>query len=154
MLKAYGLERDLKITIPGLNGELLIIFLLQQAPKDGLKGGSNKALTQLKIVKKYSWAAPTRQAKGELEIRASCLCRRTWDVISWPFFASEDAQFICVPDVRGELRWKEVWQDGAAWDVWVIYALWVVFTPALIALFGKTFIIRRTFFTNNFSCTL
>lgn len=54
-----------------MNGELLIIFLLQQAPKDGLKGGSNKALTQLKIVRKYSWAAPTRQTKGELEIRAS-----------------------------------------------------------------------------------
>lgn len=76
MLKAYGLKKDLKITIPGLSGELLIIFLLQQAPKDGLKGGSNKVLIQLKIVRKYSWAAPTRQAKGELEIRASCLRRR------------------------------------------------------------------------------
>lgn len=52
MLKAYGLKKRLKITIPGLNGELLIIFLLQQAPKDGLKGGSSKALTQLKIVRK------------------------------------------------------------------------------------------------------
>lgn len=53
MLKAYVLKKHLKITIPGtIPGELLIIFLLQQAPKDGLKGGSNKTLTQLTIVRK------------------------------------------------------------------------------------------------------
>lgn len=72
MLKAYGLKRVLKITVPDLNGELLIIFLPQQAPKDGPKGGSNEALTQLQIVGNYSWAAPTCQAEGEPEIRASC----------------------------------------------------------------------------------
>lgn len=119
MLKVYGLKRDLEVTIPGLNGELLIIFLLQQAPRDCLKGRSHKALTQPKIVKKYSWAAATRQAKGELGIRASCLPRRSRDEISCPFFVSGDAQLVRVPDVRG---WK-VGQDGAAWDVWVIYTL-------------------------------
>jgi len=142
MLKAYGLKRGLKITIPGLNGELFVIFLLQQAPKDGPKGGRNKALAQLKIVRNHSGAAPTRRAKGELEIRASCLRRRTGVEISWPFFVSEDAQFICLPDARGELGWREVWQDGAAWDIWVSYTLEVAFTSALIALFGKAVVMN------------
>lgn len=77
------LKGTLKITIPGLN-ELLIILLLQQAPKDGLKGGSNRALTQLKIVRKHSWAAPTCQAKAGLETRRPCLLGRTRDQVSCP----------------------------------------------------------------------
>lgn len=39
------MKRILRSAMPGLSGELLITFLLQQAPKDGLEGGSSKALT-------------------------------------------------------------------------------------------------------------
>lgn len=74
--------------------------------------------------------------------------------MSWPLFVCGGMQLIHGPDARGQLEWKEVWQDGAAWDVWIIYTLWVALTPVLIAFFGKTFIVRRALFINTFSCTL
>lgn len=81
MLKVYGLKRDLEVTIPALNEELLIIFLLQQAPRDCLKGRSHKALTQPKIVKKpqlrccytsgkrENWESEHLVYPGELEMK-------------------------------------------------------------------------------------
>jgi len=71
ILRAYGLKR----ATPGLSGELLITFLLQQAPKDSLEGGSNKAPAQLRTGRQCSWAAAPCQAREEHEIRASCLQR-------------------------------------------------------------------------------
>lgn len=44
----YAVKRILKSAMPGLSGELLITFLLQQAPKDGLEGGNSKALPSWK----------------------------------------------------------------------------------------------------------
>lgn len=44
----YAVKRILKSAMPGLSGELLITFLLQQAPKDGLEGGNSKVLPSWK----------------------------------------------------------------------------------------------------------
>lgn len=123
----YAVKRILRSAMPGLSGELLITFLLQQAPKDGLEGGSSKALT--------SWKQADNTAGlllhvGQRENRKSEHAVYK-GALRWRFlvFVFGDAQFLYVHSLRGNL--KEVGQ--------------VAFAPMLTSAKQDNFVVKRAF---------
>lgn len=81
ILRAYSLKR----AMPGLSGELLITFLLQQAPKHSLEGGSSKVPAQqgtgrqcsqllLHVRQRGSMKSDHLVYRGDLEVTLCGLC--------------------------------------------------------------------------------